>query len=384
MDLKDEIVEWRRTLHRIPELAYEEAKTSGLIADALEGLGLNFEEGVGGTGIVGLVEGSSPGKVVALRADIDGLPLDERTGLPFASVHEGRMHACGHDSHMAMLLGAAHLLQDMREELSGQVKLIFQPAEEEGETGGAKPMIEAGVLEDPKVDYVFGLHAWPSLDSGSLGYRAGALLAATDTFYLTLKGKGGHGAKPHLAVDPIVAGAHLVVALQSLASREVDPLEPFVLTVGKLESGTVDNIIPSEAYMEGTLRTVNEETRSGLKERLERVIGGVTAAYRADYELRFEEGYPPTVNDATVTARALDTLGEVFGADGVVEVNPSMGGEDFSRFLQRVPGSFFFLGTRNEKKGLTASLHSPHFQVDEDVLPLGSAALAKLGLAFTR
>ncbi len=185
-------------------------------------------------------------------------------------------------------------------------------------------------------------------------------------------------------MDPIVAGAHLVVALQSLASREVDPLEPFVLTVGKLESGTVDNIIPSEAYMEGTLRTVNEETRSGLKERLERVIGGVTAAYRADYELRFEEGYPPTVNDATVTARALDTLGEVFGADGVVEVNPSMGGEDFSRFLQRVPGSFFFLGTRNEKKGLTASLHSPHFQVDEDVLPLGSAALAKLGLAFTR
>ncbi len=357
-------------------------KTSGVVADVLQELGLDVQEGVGGTGVVALLDGASPGKVVALRADMDALPLDERTGLPFASAHGGTMHACGHDSHMAMLLGAARVLKGLQAELTGRVKFIFQPAEEEGEKGGAGPMIEDGVLEDPKVDYVFGLHVWPSIDSGKIGYRTGALLAATDTFYVTVKGKGGHGAKPHLAVDPILAGAHVVVALQSLASREVDPLEPFVLTVGKLEGGTVDNIIPSEAHLEGTLRTVNEETRSSLKERLERVIGGVTSAYRADYDLRFEEGYPPTVNDPEVTTHALGVLGEVFGEGGVIEVEPSMGGEDFSRYLRRVPGSFFLLGTRNEKKGITASLHSPHFQVDEAVLPLGSAALARLAMAF--
>lgn len=379
---KDEIVEWRRSLHRIPELAHEEVMTSGLIADALKDLGLDVKEGVGGTGVVARLGGAAPGKVVALRADMDALPLDERTGLDFASVHKGRMHACGHDSHMAMLLGAASALVEMRDQLSGHVKFIFQPAEEEGQRGGAKPMIEDGVLENPKVDYVFGLHVWPSLESGRIGYRAGALLAATDTFYVTVKGKGGHGAKPHLAVDPVLAGAHVVVALQSIASREVDPLEPFVLTVGKLESGTVHNIIPSEAFLEGTLRTVKEETRSSLKERLERLIGGVTSAYRADYELTFEEGYPATINDADVTMRSLDFLREIFGEDGVVEVEPSMGGEDFSRYLRRVPGSFFFLGTRNEEKGLTASIHSPHFQVDEDVLPLGSAALTRLALSF--
>lgn len=379
---KDEIVQWRRTLHRIPELAYQEVKTSGLIADALEGLGLEVEEGVGGTGVVARLEGAAPGKVVALRADMDALPLDERTGLSYVSVHEGRMHACGHDSHMAMLLGAARVLVEMRDQLSGQVKFIFQPAEEEGQEGGARPMIEDGVLENPKVDYVFGLHVWPSLESGKIGYRAGALLAATDTFYVTIKGRGGHGAKPQLAVDPVLAGAHVVVALQSIASREMDPLEPFVLTVGKLESGTVHNIIPSEAFLEGTLRTVKAETRNSLKERLERIIGGVTSAYRAEYELRFEEGYPLTINDAEVTMRSLDTLREVFGDGGVVEVEPSMGGEDFSRYLGSVPGSFFFLGTRNAEKGLTASVHSPYFQVDEDVLPLGSAALTRLALAF--
>jgi amidohydrolase len=379
---KEDVVEWRRSLHRIPELAHREVKTSGLLADALEEMGLDVKEGVAGTGVVALLKGSKPGRVVALRADMDALPLDERTGLPFASVHEGRMHACGHDSHMAMVLGAARVLKDLEEEVPGQVKFIFQPAEEEGHTGGAKPMIEAGVLKNPDVDYIFGLHVWSDLESGRIGYNRGAMLASTDTFYITVKGKGGHGAKPHDTVDPIVAAAHLVVALQTVASREMDPLEPFVLTVGKLQAGTVHNIIPSEAYLEGTIRTVREETRRSVRKRLERLVADVTSAFRSSYELRIDEGYPPTVNDPRVTDRAVTVLQEAFGQESLVEVPPVMGGEDFSRYLQKVPGTFLVLGTRNEEKGLTASIHSPHFQVDEDVLPLGSAALAKLALSF--
>lgn len=377
-----EIVEWRRSLHRIPELAHQEEKTSGLVADLLEGLGLRVQEGVGGTGVVGLLEGGRPGNVVALRAEMDGLPVAEQTGLSFASVHEGRMHACGHDGHMAMLLGAARVLAEAREEVPGKVKFLFQPAEEEGQEGGAAPLIEAGALENPQVDFVFGLHVWPNLDAGRIGYRKGPLLAATDTFYLTVRGKGGHGAKPHEAVDPVVAAAHLIVALQAVAAREVDPLDPFVLTVGKLEAGTVHNVIPSEARLEGTLRTMDPETRGTLRERLERIAEGVTSAYRASFDLRLEEGYPVTVNDPATTEQAAEVLREVFPPDAVVEVPPTMGGEDFSRYLEVVPGSFFFLGTANEAKGLTASIHSPHFQVDEDVLPLGAAALSRLAVAF--
>ncbi|MFQ5837469.1 MAG: M20 family metallopeptidase [Thermoplasmata archaeon] len=380
---REKIVQWRRSLHQIPELAYEEVKTSGLIADVLEEMGLRVKEGVGGTGVLALIKGSRPGKVVALRADMDALPLDEKTGLPFASVHKGRMHACGHDSHMAMVLGAARVLKDLESELSGQVKLIFQPAEEQGHTGGAKPLIEAGALENPRVDYIFGMHVWSDLESGKIGYNMGAMLASTDTFYITVKGRGGHGAKPHDAVDPVVAAAHLVVALQTVASREVDPLEPFVLTVGKFQSGTVHNIIPSEAYLEGTIRTVKEGTRKSLRERLERIVAGVTSSFGTDYELRIDEGYPPTVNDPQVTGKAAEILRDALGADSLVEVPPVMGGEDFSRYLERIPGTFLVLGTRNEAKGLTASIHSPHFQVDEDVLPMGSAALAKLALSFS-
>ncbi len=378
----EEMVEWRRSLHRIPELANQEEKTSGLVADLLEAMGIEVREGVGGTGVVGLLKGDRPGRIVALRADMDGLPVTEQTGLPFASVHEGRMHACGHDGHMAMVLGAARVLRDAREELEGQVKFLFQPAEEEGQQGGAAPLIEAGALEDPKVDFVFGLHVWPNLEAGRIGYRKGPLLAATDTFYLTVRGRGGHGAKPHEAVDPVVAAAHVVVALQAIAAREMDPLDPFVLTVGRLEAGTVHNVIPSEAQLEGTLRTMDPEIRRSLRERLERIAQGVTSAYRATYDLRLEEGYPVTVNDPITTERAVEVLQEVFPDDAVVEVPPTMGGEDFSRYLEVVPGSFFFLGTANEAKGLTASIHSPHFQVDEDILPLGAAALARLGLAF--
>ncbi len=379
---QERIVAWRRSLHQIPELANEEVKTSGLVADALAEMGLEVREGVAGTGVVALLKGARPGKVVGLRADMDALPLVERTGLSFASVHEGQMHACGHDSHMAMVLGAAMVLSELESELNGKVKFIFQPAEEEGHIGGAGPMIDAGALRNPKVDYIFGLHVWPDEPSGKIGYKQGALMASTDTFYITVKGKGGHGAKPHQTVDPVVAAAHLVVALQTMASREADPLEPFVMTVGKLTAGTVHNIIPSEAYLEGTLRTVREETRMSLKDRLERMASGVTSSFGARYELRIDEGYSATINDPEVTAEAVEVLAGVFGREALVEVPLTMGGEDFSRYLQAIPGSFFFLGTRNEAKGLTASIHSPHFQVDEDVLPLGSASLAKLALHF--
>lgn len=382
-ELQSEIVAWRRSLHRIPELANQEERTSGLVADALTELGLEVTEGVAGTGVVAHLPGTATGRGVALRADMDGLPLQEQTGLDFASLHEGRMHACGHDAHMAMLLGAARLLVDRRDSLSGHVTFLFQPAEEQGGLGGAQPLIEAGVLQAPPVDFVFGLHVWPFLESGRLGFHPGTLMASSDTFQVTVRGKGGHGAKPHVAVDPIVAAAHLILALQTLASREMDPLEPFVLTVGRVEAGTTNNVIPGEAVLEGTLRTMREATRASLRDRLERVIQGVTTAYRTEYSLDFTEGYPPTSNDPAVTRRAAEVLAGVFGSDDVLEIPPTMGAEDFSRYLQVVPGSFFFLGTRNEAKGLTASIHSPHFQVDEDVLPLGAAALARLALTFT-
>lgn len=376
-----DIVAWRRALHRVPELAHREEKTSGLVAESLKEMGLTVREGVGGTGVVGLLEGGKPGKVVALRADMDALPIQEETGLSFASTHPGTMHACGHDAHMAMALGAVRILRDLREEVPGRVKVLFQPAEEEGHPGGAAPMIEDGALEDPVPDYVFGFHVWSDLSAGLLGYRAGPAMASTDTFRATVRGHGGHGARPHQAVDPVVVAAHAITALQTVASREVDPLDPFVLTVGKLTAGTVHNVIPREAYLEGTLRTLNPDLRASLQDRLDRILGGVAAAFGAEHELELEEGYPTLMNDPEVTQEAAEALRDLFQGR-VQEVPPTMGGEDFSRYLERVPGAFLFLGTRNEEKGLTAPIHNPRFQVDEDVLPLGAAALARLVFHF--
>ncbi|MDG6898865.1 MAG: amidohydrolase, partial [Nitrososphaerota archaeon] len=295
---------------------------------------------------------------------------------------KGVMDACGHDTHMAMLLGAARILAENRHELSGTVKFLFQPAEEHGGRGGAMPMIEDGVMRDPKVDYVFGLHISNNQKSGEVGVRGGSLMAAPDTFKVKIVGRGGHGSQPHQTVDPVYVAAHVILALQGISARMIDPIRPFVITVGSVHSGTKENIIPDEARLEGTIRTLDEGTRKRAKTKVEEVAKGVCKSFGAKAEVEFEEdAYPVTVNDPLVTkdvARVLKAIPHL----RVKEIDPVMGGEDFSRFLQKAPGTFYFLGTNNPAKGCVYPNHSSKFKADEDVLKLGAASLALLAFEY--
>jgi carboxypeptidase Ss1 len=380
--IEPEIVETRRELHRHPELSYKEDRTSQFVAQRLRKLGIEVKTGVGGTGVLGVLRGGKKGLVVALRADMDALPVQETSDVPFRSKVDGVMHACGHDTHMAMLLGAARLLSDHRADLCGTVKFLFQPAEEHGGRGGAMPMIEAGVMKDPKVDYVFGLHIDGARKSGEFGVREGAVMAAPDTFKVKIIGKGGHGSAPHETVDPVYLAAHVILALQGVSSRMIDPVRPFVITVGAVHAGTKENIIPDFAYLQGTIRTLDEATRKLAKRKVEEVAKGVCRTFGASAEVGFEEdAYPVTVNDPQATGRAIKVLKRIQGAK-VKRAEATMGGEDFSRFLQKAPGTFYFLGTKNSAKGCVYPNHSAKFKVDEDVLKLGTASLAMLAFEF--
>ena len=380
--VRAQVVSLRRRIHERPELSYREEGTARLVAETLRSMGIEVHEGVGGTGVMGVLKGTMPGKVVALRADMDALPVkEENDHLPFRSKNEGVMHACGHDAHVAMLLGAAMLLARRRDRLRGTVKFLFQPAEEDGGRGGALPMIEAGVMDGPKVDYVFGLHVFSNFPSGVFALRAGALMAAPDHFKIVVTGRGGHGSEPHKTVDPIFVSAQLIVALQGIRSRIIDQTEPFVLTVASFHSGTRNNVIPSEAVLEGTIRTLDEKTRARAKELVETMARSVCATFGASSRTEFiENAYPVTVNDAAVTGEVFEVLR---GIGSTVECGPVLGGEDFSRFLQRAPGSYYFLGTYNESKGCVHPNHSSRFDTDEDVLVYGSVSLAELALRFT-
>ena len=382
--IEPEIIRTRRALHQHPELSYKEQWTSGFVAGRLRKLGVGVKTGVGGTGVVGILEGTRKGKVVALRADMDALPVRELSDVPFRSRADGVMHACGHDTHMAMLLGAARLLAGHRDELSGTVKFFFQPAEEHGGRGGALPMIEAGAMEDPKVDYVFGLHISNGERSGEIGVKEGAVMAAPDTFKVKIIGRGGHGSAPHETVDPVYLAAHVILALQGISSRMIDPVRPFVITVGAVHSGTKENIIPDFAQLEGTIRTLDEATRRRAKKKVEEVVSGVCRSFGASAEVEFEkDAYPVTVNDQRTTQRAVRVLRSIPGVR-VRRMDAIMGGEDFSRFLQRAPGTFYFLGTKNQAKGCVYPNHSAKFKVDEEVLKFGSASLAMLAFEFGR
>ncbi|MDE1858394.1 MAG: amidohydrolase [Thaumarchaeota archaeon] len=380
--IEPEIVKTRRAFHLHPELAYHEQATSKLVAEKLEAMGIETKRGVGGTGVLGTLKGAKKGRVVALRADMDGLPVQELADVDFRSKADGVMHACGHDTHMAMLLGAARILAENRRELSGTVKFLFQPAEEHGGRGGAMPMIEAGVMKDPRVDYVFGLHISNNQKSGEVGVRGGSFMAAPDTFKVKIVGRGGHGSQPHQTVDPVYVAAHVILALQGISARMIDPIRPFVITVGSVHSGTKENIIPDEARLEGTIRTLDEGTRKRAKSKVEEVAKGVCKSFGAKAEVEFEEdAYPVTVNDPRVTkdvARVLKAIPHL----RVKEIDPVMGGEDFSRFLQKAPGTFYFLGTNNPAKGCVYPNHSSKFKADEDVLKLGAASLALLAFEY--
>jgi len=363
---KELVINTRRDLHRIPEVGYTEEKTSAYVADFLRREGLEVQTGIAQFGVLGLLKGGKPGPTLLIRADMDALPLQEETGLDFASTHDGVMHACGHDAHVAMGLVAATVLNKIKDKLSGTVKFVFQPAEEG--PGGAEPMIKAGVMENPKVDYAIGCHVWPEIPEGTIGVRSGPFLAAMDRFDLKIIGKGGHGAMPHMCVDALEIGTQVVSALQRISSRHMSPLEPVVVTVGSFHAGTAFNIIPTEAVLSGTTRTFDLDIWHSWGERLEKVIRGVCDSMGADFEFKFSKGYPPTVNDHAMSELVRRCAAEVVGADKVVEPTKTMGGEDMSFFLQQSKGCFFALGVGYEGG---APVHNPKFAFNEDILALG-------------
>lgn len=366
---KNWIIGMRRRLHRIPEVGFKEFKTQRLIMEALEEIGIPYT--TERTWVIGLIEGQHPGETVAIRADMDALPLLEPEGCSFRSEHEGMMHACGHDAHVAMALGAAKILNSMRDQLYGNVKLLFQPAEETD--GGADPMVQAGAMENPHVDRVYGLHVMPHLPVGKVETRAGTLNASTDTVKLTIRGKAGHGAYPEQGCDAIVCAAQVVTALQSIVARNVSPLQSAVLTIGVIEGGTAQNIICEEVRMRGTLRTANGELRAMMKQRIGDIVRNVSAAMGCTADVEILSGYAALVNNDREADRVKRVAGRLFGTENVVDKPaPSMGGEDFSFFSDCAPGAFFHIGCVDSSWMPAPPLHSREFQINENCLTIGT------------
>lgn len=386
-EMTPQVIQWRRDLHAHPELGNREVRTGGVVAEALRAMGVDeVRTAVAGHGVVGLIRGGRPGPCVALRADMDALPVMEQTGLTFASKNPGAMHACGHDAHTSVLLGAAAVLVRVRARLAGTVKLVFQPAEEgapAGEKGGAPEMIAQGVLERPKVEAIFALHVNPELEAGRVSCRPGPLFAAVDRFRLTIVGRQSHAAMPWQGVDSIVATAHVITALQTIVSRRTDARETAVVSVGVIKGGTAWNIIPGEVSVEGTIRTHNPQVRRQVAEEFRRVAENTAAAFGAQAKLEFGGYGNAVVNDAGLVERMTATLVRAAGPANVFEARPITGGEDFSHYSERVPGMFFFLGVRGPQATLeTCRLHSPHFVLDESALPVGVRAMALLAADY--
>jgi amidohydrolase len=366
---------WRAAFHQDPELSLDERRTRERVVRALDELGIPHRTFTDLPAVVGLIGEGRSGPVVALRADMDGLPITEATGLPFASKVPGKMHACGHDVHMACLLGAAALLSRAPRALHGPVKLLFQPAEEEGHEGGARPMIEQGALERPKVDFVAGLHVDPSLPLGQIGWRVGPTMAAADSFRIVIRGRGGHASTPQQGPDAVLVASEVVTGLQALVSRVRDPCDPVVVSVGSIHGGTRHNILPDEVVLEGTVRTLAPATRDLIERSLRRRVRAIAASLGARASIAYRRGYPPLINPPEATATVVRALEVEFGRNRIVEVGrPLMGAEDFSRFLEQVPGTFLRLGVGTP--GKAASLHSATFAPDERSLVIGAAALA--------
>jgi amidohydrolase len=385
-EMKDWLVEIRRTIHRYPELGFEEVETSKLISECLEKFGLEVKKGLAKTGVVGLLKGKKPGKTVAIRADMDALPMDEANAVPYASKIRGKMHACGHDAHVTILLGVARFFSSIPDRINGNIKWIFQPAEEGG--GGGRIMVEQGALDNPNVDAIFGAHVFPFLSVGKVGIYEREGLAAADRFILKIIGKGGHAASPHVSKDPILAAGHLITQIHCIVSRNVNPLESGVITIGKVSGGTASNIIPDEVELRGTVRSLNPQVREELKSRIEQVAQGVARSFSMDYRFDFEYGYPVLINNSDMSRLVASACSKGIGEENVEVLKPSMGGEDFAYYLEKVPGSFFRLGCRNEAKGIVHPYHSSLFDIDEEVLPFGVEMFVRvidryLGLEIT-
>jgi amidohydrolase len=362
------VTDWRRSLHRHPEVSFGEVKTSQFIYDTLESFGDIELERPTRTSVVGRIIGKKPGKTLAIRADIDALPIDEKNTFEFKSENPGVMHACGHDGHTAMLLGTAKILSQFREELQGEVRLIFQHAEELV-PGGAEELVNAGVME--AVDWIIGIHLWSPLEYGKIGIIYGPMMAGPDTFFITIKGKCGHAALPHETIDSIAIGAQVVTNLQHIVSRQINTLDPLVLSVAKFTGGSTHNVIPGSVEMVGTVRTFNPELRDRVPELMERVVKGVTEAHGADYDFTYEKGYRPVINDQAVTKMVEDIAVGLFGEEAIAHMPPSMVGEDFSAYQQKVPGTFIFVGAGNEEKGIIYPHHHERFTVEEAALEKG-------------
>ena len=375
-----EICELRHHLHQHPELSKEEEKTAEFICQTLDNYGIPYQKGVAGHGVVALIQGSDPGsRCVALRADMDALPVTELNEVPYVSTEKGKMHACGHDVHMACLLGAAVILSEAKDLLTGTVKLIFQPSEETY-PGGAIGMIKAGVLENPDVWVVLGQHVLPILDAGKVGFSPGPAMASTDEIYLTVKGTGGHAAAPNMVVDPVLIAAHIIVALQQIVSRHADPLTPTVLSFGRIIGEGRTNVIPNVVKIDGTVRTYDEDWRKEMHQRIEKMATSIASGMGGSCEVKIAHGYPYLHNDEELTGRLQAFATDFLGSDHVVTLEPRMTAEDFAYYAQRVPSCLYRLGVRNESRGITSFLHSPTFDVDEAALETGSGLMAWLAI----
>jgi len=375
-----ETVAWRRHLHSNPELSYKEFKTAKFVAETLRSFGLNPTEGVAGTGVVTMIEGKNPHtKSVALRADMDALPIEEKNDVEYKSKNPGVMHACGHDVHTSSLLVTAKILTELKNEFEGSVKLIFQPGEEKN-PGGASLMIKEGVLENPKPISIIGQHVMPLVPVGKVGFREGMYMASSDEIYLRVIGKGGHGSTPELTIDPVVIASHIIIALQQVISRNASPKQPTVLTFGKIIGEGATNIIPDEVRISGTFRALNEKWRKEGLEKIKKMAEGLAESMGGKCEVKISHGYPYLENNPELTRRIRSAAEEYLGKENVVDIDLTLGSEDFAYYSHQIPASFYRLGTRNEARGITSYVHSPTFDIDEDALSIGPGVMAWLAV----
>jgi amidohydrolase len=372
-EIAPKLIELRRTIHRHPELAFEEHKTAALVADCLRRLGIEPKTGVGRTGVVGMIEGSRPGPTIGIRADLDALPITEATGLPFASQVPGKMHACGHDVHTVIALGAAEVLTRLKAQLPGRIKLIFQPAEETLQ--GAPAMIADGVLENPAMDAILGYHNWPPLEAGKVGFHPNVVMASSDAFDLELRGKGGHAAHPHTAIDTIAGAAHIVTLLQTIVSREIAPVVPAVLTIGQIEGGTARNVIAETVTLRASVRALDPAAAKQIEAAVRRILDGAVASLRLSYKLDWRSLTPVLRNNPKLIAAVLGHARDILGADKVAELpSPSMGSEDFAWFSERVPAAHLRIGSKID--GLNTTIHNSDYDCNDLAIPTGVRAVA--------
>jgi len=376
LKIKKTIIQTRRDFHKHPELSFQEKRTSKIVAEKLIHYGLKVSKNIGKTGVVGILKGNKKGKTIALRADMDALPIQETGSLPYKSIYNGVMHACGHDAHTAMLLGAAEVLSKMYKKINGEIRFIFQPAEEG--YGGAKFMIEDGAIDN--VDEIYGMHVWNYQKSGTVGVQSGPVMAAADMFTIDIKGIGGHGATPQGTVDCIIVASHLIQALQTIVSRNTNPLESTVVTIGKINGGYNFNIIADKITLKGTTRAYTEKNRSLIKTRMKEIITGISKTFGAKIIFKYKDGYPPVINNLNTTLNVKKIAQGIVGKD-VIKPYLSMGGEDFSYFANKIPGCFFFLGTAPKNMPImSVPQHCSHFNIDEKAMLIGSSIFVELGL----